>query len=62
VVLADVFDIDDEEAIGLCDFIPEALFLIADLDLDGDTETFEGISAGIRFQGAPVSVSGMLLP
>ena len=59
VVLGEEFDLDAEEAVGLCDLVPGAFFALADLDLDGDTETFEGISAGLRFRAQPGTISGV---
>jgi len=35
---------------------------VADLDLDGDTTTFEGLSVGLTFQGSPGAVSGLITP
>ncbi len=60
VVIGELFDLDDDDAVGLCDLIPDALFDLADLDLDSDTETFEGMSASINFTGAEGSISGIV--
>lgn len=62
IVLAEAINLDDENSIGLCDAIPQAMFLFADLDLDGDTATFEGLSTGIRFTSVPGVISDATAP
>ncbi len=59
VLMAEEFDLDDELAMGACDVIPTVTGNIADIDLDGDTATFEGLSSGERFTAVTATISGV---
>ncbi len=46
----------------LCATLPGVLALIADIDMNGDTSAYEGLSVGLQWEGVPATVNGIFDP
>lgn len=44
----------------ICGVVPTLIGVNADIDTDGDTTTWEALSAGLRFEGAQGEILGLL--